>query len=95
MHAYANFQMKMVIRWRAFWGSKGGQLVYSFIVDNTKYMGNNSGGPVGVAAGGQLRHNGLLAYYNVCGGFTKKEMCALSTRVEECILVKLQHVLCL
>ncbi len=47
------------------------------------------------AVGGQLRHNGLLAYYNVCGGFTKKEMCALSTRVEECILVKLQHFLCL
>ncbi len=44
MHAYANFQMKMVIGWRAFWGWKGGQLVYSFIVDNTKYMGNNSGG---------------------------------------------------
>lgn len=23
---------------------KGGQLVYSFIVDNTKYMGNKNGG---------------------------------------------------
>jgi hypothetical protein len=44
MHAYANFRMKMVIGWRAFWGLKGGQLVYSFIVDNTKYMGNNNGG---------------------------------------------------
>jgi hypothetical protein len=37
----------------------------------------------------------ILQEGNVCSGFTKKEMCALSTWVEECTLVKLQHFLCL
>ncbi len=52
MHACSNPQMKMVTGWRAFWGLKGGQPVQLFIVENTKYVGNNSGGMIGVAVEG-------------------------------------------
>ncbi len=44
--------MKLVTGWRAFWCLKGGQPVQLFIVENTKYVGNNSGGMIGVAVEG-------------------------------------------
>jgi hypothetical protein len=52
--------------------------------------------------GGQLTHDehqrwiaSILQERNVCSGFTKEEMCALSTQVEKCILSKFQNFLCL
>ncbi len=91
------------------WGSKGGQLIYLFIVDNNKYMGNNNGGHGWCCSWSTLQWvdnlgmmniiNGLLAYYKkemcVHSGFTKEEICALSARAKKCTLVKLQHFLCL
>jgi hypothetical protein len=63
------------------WGSKGGQLIYLFIVDNNKYMGNNNGGHGWCCSWSTLQWvdnlgtmniiNGLLAYY-------KKEMCVVA-----------------
>ncbi len=54
------------------------------------------------AMGGQPRHDehhrwttGILQEGNVCSGFTKEGICAISTWVESCILVNLQHFLCL
>jgi hypothetical protein len=52
------------------------------------------------AIGGQLGHDehhrwttGILQEGNVCSGFTKEEMCALSAQAKKCTLIKLQHFL--
>jgi hypothetical protein len=69
-------------------GSKGGQLVYSFIVDNTKYMGNNNGDHGWCCNWSVVQWVNNLGMMSIIDGLLacyKKEMCVVALQKTKCV----------